>query len=216
MNILAIGAHFDDVELGCGGTLARHIELGDYVYVYVATKSGFFNHKKKKVRDNNIAKNEAQAAMNILGITKMYVGNFSTLEVEFVDTLNIDILKIIEKNNIDLVYTHWDGDIHHDHKAVAMSSLHSCRHIPRLLMYRSNWYHSTNEFHGNFYIDISDYLEIKERAISAHVSEMERTGRRWINFFHNEAENAGQRIGVKYAEVFEVVKWLECDNDSSN
>ena len=43
----------------------------------------------------------------------------------------------------------------------------------------------------------------------AHASEIERTGAKWISFFRNEAENAGQRIGVKYAEVFEVVKWLE-------
>jgi LmbE family N-acetylglucosaminyl deacetylase len=216
MNVLAIGAHFDDVELGCGGALARHVKHGDYVYVYVATKSGFVNHEKKQVRDNNVANSEAQVAMKILGVTKMHVGNFSTLEVEFVDALNIDILKIIEKNKIDIVYTHWDGDIHHDHKAVSMSSLHSCRHVPRLLMYRSNWYHSTQNFHGNFYIDITDYIEIKEKAISAHASEMDRTGRTWIDFFRNESKNAGQKIGVKYAEVFEVVKWLEFDNSSIN
>ena len=50
MNILAIGAHFDDVELGCGGALARHAVQGDNVYVYVATVSGFSNHQKEIVR----------------------------------------------------------------------------------------------------------------------------------------------------------------------
>ena len=109
----------------------------------------------------------------------------------------------------ELPRTHWTGDIHHDHQAVARASLHSCRHVPRLLMYRSNWYHSTLDFRGNFYVDITDYLDIKEQAVRAHASEIERTGAKWINFFRNEAENAGQRIGVKYAEVFEVVKWLE-------
>jgi LmbE family N-acetylglucosaminyl deacetylase len=43
VNILAIGAHFDDVELGCGGALARHAKLGDRVYVFVATVSGYDN-----------------------------------------------------------------------------------------------------------------------------------------------------------------------------
>lgn len=43
MNILAIGAHFDDVELGCGGALAKHTSSGDQVTVYVATKSGYAN-----------------------------------------------------------------------------------------------------------------------------------------------------------------------------
>jgi LmbE family N-acetylglucosaminyl deacetylase len=76
-------------------------------------------------------------------------------------------------------------------------------------MYRSNWYHSTQEFHGHFYVDITKTWDVKEKAILAHESEVERTGRKWVGFFRNEAENAGQRIGVKYAEIFEVVKWLE-------
>jgi len=209
MNILAIGAHFDDVELGCGGALAKHAQNGDNVYVYVATVSGFTNQYNQSVRSSEIALGEAQAAMQILGVKELICGKFKTLDIEFVDELNIEILKIVQAKKIDKVYTHWIGDIHHDHQAVAKASLHSCRHVPRLLMYRSNWYHSTLEFRGNFYIDITRQWDIKERAIQAHVSEMDRTGQKWIRFFKNEAENAGQRIGVNYAEVFEVVKWLE-------
>ncbi|MFB2602212.1 PIG-L deacetylase family protein, partial [Rhizobium phaseoli] len=119
------------------------------------------------------------------------------------------ILKLVQDLKIDMVYTHWVGDIHHDHLALSRASLHSCRHVPRLLMYRSNWYHSTVDFRGNFYVDITTHWDQKEKAILAHESEMERTGRKWVSFFRNEAENAGQRIGVKYAEVFEVVKWLQ-------
>lgn len=208
MNILAIGAHFDDVELGCGGTLARHVQEGDNVYVFVATISGFVNQYNQEVRSNENALAEARNAMSILGIKELLCGNFKTLEVEFVDALNIEILKIVQEKKIDQVYAHWTGDIHHDHQAVAKASLHSCRHVPRLLMYRSNWYHSVLEFRGNFYVDISQYWEIKQKAIRAHVTEVDRTGEKWINFFRNEAENAGQRIGVKYAEVFEVVKFL--------
>ncbi len=209
MNILAIGAHFDDVELGCGGTLARHASNGDEVYIYVATLSGFTNQYKESVRSSEIALTEAREAARILGARELICGNFKTLEVEFVDTLNIEILKIVVEKKIDKVYCHWSGDIHHDHQAVARASLHSCRHVPRMLMYRSNWYHSTLEFRGNFYIDITDHWESKEAAIRAHASEINRTGEKWINFFRNEAENAGQRIGVRLAEVFEVVKWLD-------
>jgi LmbE family N-acetylglucosaminyl deacetylase len=209
MNILAIGAHFDDVELGCGGVLARHARQGDNVYVFVATVSGFSNQYNQEVRTNESALDEARNAMAILGVKELLCGNFKTLEIEFVDTLNIEILKIVQEKKIDQVYAHWTGDIHHDHQAVAKASLHSCRHVPRLLMYRSNWYHSTLEFRGNFYVDITQCWEIKEQAIRAHVTEVDRIGEKWISFFKNEAENAGQRIGVKYAEVFEVVKWLE-------
>lgn len=209
MNILAIGAHFDDVELGCGGALARHARNGDNVYVYTATVSGFVNQYGQTVRGSETAVSEARAAMKVLGTQELICGDFKTLEVEFIDALNIDILKIVQEKEIDCVYTHWIHDIHHDHQAVSRASLHSCRHVPRLLMYRSNWYHSTTEFRANFYVDITEYWEFKERAVRCHESEMGRTGEKWINFFRNEAENAGQRIGVEMAEVFELVKWLE-------
>jgi len=209
MNILAIGAHFDDVELGCAGALARHAAQGDDVYVFVATVSGFTNQYDQSVRSSEVARKEAEAAMQVIGVRKLFCGDFKTLEVEFVDPLNIKILQLVQELKIEQVYAHWVGDIHHDHQAVARASLHSCRHVPRLLMCRSNWYHSTLDFRGNFYVDISDYWQAKEQAIRAHESEMERTGEKWISFFRNEAENAGERIGVKYAEVYEVVKWLQ-------
>ena len=209
MKVLAIGAHFDDVELGCGGALVSHVARGDEVYVYVATVSGYTNQHDLTVRSNEVARGEAEKAMNLLGITQLFCGEFKTLEVEFEDKLNIEILRLVEKLGIQQVYTHWTGDIHHDHQAVSRASLHSCRHVPRLLMYRSNWYHSPQDFRGTFYVDISNFWDIKEKAIRAHESEINRTEAKWINFFRNEAENAGQRIGVQMAEVFEVVKFLK-------
>jgi LmbE family N-acetylglucosaminyl deacetylase len=208
MNILAIGAHFDDLELGCGGTLAKHVANGDTVHAYVATVSGFKDQHQQTVRTNEVALAEGKKAMEVLG-ANLICGSSQTLEVEFTDELNIELLKLVEQYRIELVYTHWVGDIHHDHQAVARASLHSCRHVPRLLMYRSNWYHSNLEFRGNFYVDITAHIDTKIHAIRAHVSELKRTHERWIRFFQNEAQNGGQRIGVKYAEVFEVVKWLQ-------
>ena len=207
MNILAIGAHFDDIELGCGGALARHVSNKDKVYAFVATNSGYNNPDNEEIRSNSTAREEGEKALSILGV-ELICGNFNTLEVEFTEELNVQIVRIVEEKKIDKVYSHWVGDIHHDHLAVAKASLHSCRHIPRLLMYRSNWYHSNLDFRGNFYIDITEFWNKKVEAIKAHKSELERTRDRWIDFFRNEAENAGQRIGVKYAEVYEVVKWL--------
>ena len=124
MNILAIGAHFDDIELGCGGSLAKHVKNGDNVYAYIATVSGFANHQMEVVRSNETARIEGEKAMKILGC-ELICGNFKTLEIEFSEVLNIDIIRIVEQKNIDKVYTHWVGDIHHDHLAVARASLHS-------------------------------------------------------------------------------------------
>ena len=209
MNVLAIGAHFDDVELGCGGALAKHKANGDKVFIYVATDSEYRAPDQTLVRGNAVARQEGEEAVRILGATELICGKFKTLELEFNDALNVEILHIVKEKKIDIVYTHWIGDIHHDHHALARASLHSCRHVPRLLMYRSNWYHSPTDFRGTFFVDITKYWEIKERAIRAHRSEIERTHERWIAFFRNEAESAGQRMGVALAEVFEVVKWIE-------
>jgi len=208
MNILAIGAHFDDIELGCGGALAKHVAKGDKVYAYVATVSGFMNAENQVVRANEVAIEEGRRAMEILG-AELTCGYFRTLEVEFNEALNSQIIRIVQDKKIDKVYTHWIGDIHHDHQAVARASLHSCRHVRKMLMYRSNWYHSTQDFRGTFYVDITDYLEKKMDSLRAHKSEMDRTREKWIQFFTNEAQNAGQRIGVPCAEVFELIKWLD-------
>ena len=145
--------------------------------------------------------------MNVLGIKKLYTGNFETLKVEFNEKLNVEILKIIEKNKIDQIYSHWTGDIHHDHKAVGNAALHSGRHVKNILLYRSNWYHSTDFFNGNFYIDISKTWEIKEKSI-LHTFGDAKNRPKMDQFFHNEALNAGQKINVKYAEVFEALNTL--------
>jgi len=208
MNVLAIGAHFDDVELGCGGTLAKHKAKGDRVYIYVATDSGYSAPDRTVVRDQAVAQAEGEEAVRRLGADELICGKFKTLHVEFVDEINVEILNIVQEKRIDIVYTHWTGDVHHDHQAVAKASLHACRHVPRLLMYRSNWYQSPYDFRGAFFVDIAGFWETKERAIRAHQSEIARTHERWIAFFRNEAEAAGQRMGVALAEVFEVVKWL--------
>lgn len=209
MNVLAIGAHFDDVELGCGGALAKHKANGDSVFIYVATDSGYNAPDQSVVRGHVVAREEGEEAVRILGADELICGNFKTLEVEFTDALNVAILNIVQDKKIDIVYAHWTGDVHHDHQALAKASLHSCRHVPRLLMYRSNWYNSPYDFRGTFFVDITKHWDTKERAIRAHRSEIARTHERWIGFFRNEAESAGQRMGVELAEVFEVVKWLD-------
>ena len=118
------------------------------------------------------------------------------------------LLKIIEETKIDLIYTHWTYDVHHDHRNLALATLHVARHVNRVLMYRSNWYISEKEFIENFYVDITDTWDIKERAIREYKSEMQRVGDKWITYFRQEAINNGFKIGVKYAEAFQVVRWM--------
>lgn len=208
MNVLAIGAHFDDVELGCGGALAKHVQNGDKVYVYVATHSGFSNPEGVVIRHSEEALEEGKEAVHIIG-AELICGEFETLQLEFTEQLNAQIVDIIEKYNIDQIYTHWIGDSHHDHIALAQASLHAARRVKRVLMYRSNWYHSAQNFIENFYVDISSTWELKKRAIFAYKSEYKRVGDKWVNYFYREALNNGEKMGVNLAEVFQVVKWLQ-------
>ena len=207
MNILAIGAHFDDVELGCGGALAKHASNGDQVTVYVATKSGYANEFKEPIRSNADAAAEGKKAMGILGVQHLITGGFETFALEFSDPLNVEILQLMKSKLFELAYIHWAADTHHDHQVLAQASLHCCRHVPKVLMYRSNWYQSTVSFNGNFHVDISAHWPTKLAAIEAHATEVTRTRGNWLNFWEQQARSEGLRVGVEFAEAFEVVKW---------
>lgn len=81
MNILAIGAHFDDVELGCGGALAKHTSSGDQVTVYVATKSGYANEFSAQLGSSADAAAEGKKAMGILGVQHAITGALKPLRL---------------------------------------------------------------------------------------------------------------------------------------
>lgn len=207
MNILAVGAHFDDVELGCSGALAKHVRAGDCVSIYVATDSEYSNSEGKLIRSGKVARTEGEKAASIIG-AELICGKCNSLRLEFIEETNIELIKIIEEKSIDLIYTHWTEDIQHDHINLAKSTIHAGRHVPRILMYRSNWYISEGNFNNNFFVDISETWEIKEKAILAHQSELDRVGNKWIDYFKRQALNNGLIVGTKYAECFEVVKWV--------
>lgn len=207
MNILAVGAHYDDIELGCSGALIKHVLQGDNVLIYVATHSGFVSPGGKTIRDKAVAQAEGEIAAKLIGGT-LINGGFETLNLEFTDELNGQLVALIEKYDIDIIYSHYSGDIHHDHQALAKAVLHAGRHVPRILEYHSNWYLSEKRFSPNFFVDISDTWETKKSAIMCHESEFKRAGKDWLRFFENEAINNGFICGVFMAEGFKVVKWL--------
>lgn len=208
MKILAVGAHFDDVELGCGGTVARHVKNGDEVIIYVVTNSGYTDYAQRVIRKPEIALAEGKRAAEILSASSLLCGDFPTNDSQFNDELVQSILRLIEEQGIEMIYTHWVDDIHLDHQNVARATLTAGRHVPRMLMYRSNYYDTNKFFRGNFYVDITSTLDLKKQAIMAHESEYKRIGEKWLRFFLNQNQHDGQKIGVEYAECFEVVKYL--------
>jgi LmbE family N-acetylglucosaminyl deacetylase len=207
MNILAVGAHFDDVELACSGTLMKHVDNGDNVTIMVVTDSAYRNADGVLVRSAEVAYEEGKKAAEMIG-AEMICLNYKTFEVPFDDYLGREILDHIEKRNIECIYSHWVNDIHRDHQCAGRSAMMAGRHVPRFLMYRSNYYDTEAHFHGNFYSDITPYMDRKVGVIKSHKSELERVKYKWLDFFMNQNSNEGQKIGVKYAECFEVVRYL--------
>lgn len=207
MNVLAIGAHFDDLELGCGGTLVRHLRNGDQVFGYIASDSGYSSPDGTEIRGNEEACCEGKRAADIIGY-ELIQGNIPTFKIEPDEQLQGVLLNVIESNHIDTVYMHWIYDVHHDHRNLAIATLHCTKHIGRVLMYRSNWYQSDIPFREDFYVDITEAWEIKEKAMMAYAGEMQRTGNLWLDYFKKQAESFGTQCGVKYAECFQVVKWM--------
>ena len=119
-----------------------------------------------------------------------------------------DLLGLIEARPFDCLYTHWRDDGHLDHRALALASLSAARHLPRILMYRSNSYVSGRPFDGRFYVDVSEHMETKLQALRAHRSEVDRLGEAWLAGIEAENRRAGHAIAVEFAECFEVAKYL--------
>ena len=207
MNVLGVGAHYDDLELGCSGTLIKHVQNGDTVAMLVITNSAYKNSDRIGIRGADVALREAMEAANIIG-AELICLNYKTFMVPFDEMLCLEIVDYAEKHKIDIVYSHWVYDLHRDHQYAGRSTLMAARHVPRFLMYRSNFYDTEQQFRGNFYSDITDVMEKKIEVIKAHKSELERVRNKWLDFFIKQHENDGQKIGVKYAECFEVVRYL--------
>ena len=208
MNILAIGAHFDDIEIGCGGTLIKHIKKKDEVYMYVLTDSEYKDYDGTMLRTKEIAFEEGRNAAAILGVKELKCDFFETKKLEYSVALIESINKTIDEFEIDTVYTHWVHDVHQDHSAIGRATLNAGRHIPRILMYRSNWYATNVHFANNFFVDISQYIETKVEAIKAHTTEYRKRGDEWIDFVKYHNRNSGIEMNVEYAEVFEIIKYL--------
>ena len=207
MNVLAVGAHFDDLELGCSGTLMKHVQGGDKVYLIVICNSAYSNPDGNVVRELDTAYMEGKNAAAIIG-AELICLDYDTFMIPFSEELTGTINRYIEELNIDIIYCPWVHDLHRDHYYAAKNTLMAGRHIPRFLMYRSNYYDTEKPFHGNFYSDISDVIDKKLKVIKAHESELKRVKYQWLEFFKKQNENDGQKIGVPYAECFEVVRYL--------
>jgi len=210
INVLAVGAHADDIEIGCGGTIARHSEKGDNVYILVMTKSFYTNYDGTVLRTKDEGDVEETEGAKILG-GKLINLEFDTKEVPFSKNSIEALNEIIDKFNIDIIYTHWYHDTHQDHMRTTQSVLSAGRYVQNILMYEPEYPagRSYLGFRNQYYVDISSTFDVKMKALLQHKSQIDKYGsERFLNAIEARAMHRGYEINSKYAECFEVVRLL--------
>ena len=207
MNVLAIGAHFDDVEIGCGGAMLKYKNRGHDTHLVVVTDSEYTNHDGRLIRSGANALYEGTRSAKMMGVTSFITMGLPSKQVKADYVLIEGLNSVMDKLKPDVIFTHWHGDIHEDHYEIARASLVAARHYPTVLMYRSNWYHTNLDFSGRLHLDITSVIEDKAELMRLHETEYNRRGEAWVDFMKARAKEAGLRVGVPYAEEYEVHKY---------
>ncbi len=207
MRVLALGAHYDDVELGCGGTLLKHRDQGDDLSIMVITHSSYHSPSKQFVRSRDQARSEGIKSAEQLG-AKLICLEKDPLVLYPNEQFVLEIEQHVKDIHPDRVYTHQYNDSHGDHAAVGYVSMRACRKCDQVLLYRSNWYIMDNCQDDDYYVDITDHIEEKLQLISIFESEMKNVGYSWIDFVKKQNHASGAKIQTSYAETFRVSKMV--------
>jgi LmbE family N-acetylglucosaminyl deacetylase len=203
--VLAVGAHPDDVEIGVGGILARHVAEGHEVTIL--TLSGGEQGGVAAQRAS-----ESIRAAEVLGCRLVHADLVDTSVSEGGDTIAA-IKRVIDEIHPQTVYTHTARDVHQDHRNVHSATLVAARGIPRIYCYQAP--STTVEFHPTRYVAIDDYLERKMAAIAAFGSQtavrayldpelLRATARYWARFTTS-----------RYVEPLEVIRESDISMPSS-
>jgi N-acetylglucosamine malate deacetylase 1 len=199
--VLAIGAHPDDLEIGLGGTLAKMQRDGANVVMCVASIP--------KDYDTRLA--EAKRGAEILGCKLEVLFDAGPQRIEDVKTYELvgRLDAAIREHSPAAVFTHSSSDFHNDHLLIYQA----CLPTQRLAYFDFFSYHPTNcrpvpiAFHPRAYVDITETIDAKMHAITAHASQF---GGRGLDteMYREFAHVQGRMIGVPYAEGLDVIRML--------
>jgi LmbE family N-acetylglucosaminyl deacetylase len=198
MNVLAIGAHPDDVELGCGGAVARHVAAGDKVTFLVMTTG------ERGPQDSVPRVLEQEAAAARIGAELVWGGfpdgaiPHSRETVTFIDS-------VIAQTGAEVLYTHGQHDSHQDHVSTALCSLSAARRLNRVLCYQSP---SSTAFNPVVYVDVEETIVEKIAMLSCHRSQVERCELVDLEAVEAGARFWGHQARMRFAEAFEVPRFV--------
>ena len=170
MKILAVGAHLDDIEIACGGTLAKAIKSGHQVKVLIMSKSGYTNISGKVQRSDDIAVQEGTNALHTLGVQDIEILDFPTKDIPFhSDVVNaIDVC--ITEYQPDIIFTHHPFDTHQAHVGVSNSTIAAARRKNTVFFYEpiTPSGRSYVAFRPQLYVDIESTIDLKIASLREH------------------------------------------------
>jgi LmbE family N-acetylglucosaminyl deacetylase len=203
---LFVGAHYDDIELGCAGTIQHLKKKGFKIFALVITDSVIINHANKIIRHKNDIFKESEKAKKKLKINQSICLELQTNNIIFDDMSKKKFIKYIEKIRPKFLFTHHPFDLHIDHQIVSKMSLNFSKKIPNIFFYECNDYKNIKNFNPSIYIDISKNFNKKIETIKCYKTEIARVKKSWLKNVRIKNNKYGNDIGVKYAEVFEAFR----------
>jgi len=166
VNILAIGAHPDDIEFGCGGTLIKYAIKGHDIYLLVLTdgRRGGVPAERRK---------EQEEAAEVLGARQLFWGGYQDTEVPLDRNLIQKVEGFLHLIRPDLIFVHFGDDTHQDHRHLSTSVVTASRYTRNVLFYEGP---TTANFTPSVFVEVDAVLERKLQALKAHASQVMKTG----------------------------------------
>jgi len=201
MNIVAVGAHPDDIEFGCGGTIMRHIKRGDNVTFIVMSRG-------EKGGDSDTRMREATESARKIG-AEAHVFDFPDTRIPQGHAAIEKIEKVINEKKPARIYTHSVKDTHQDHRNTAFATLSAARFVPEIFAYESPSLYLN--FTPNYYVDISPYIDKKIDLLNMFTTQNGKDYMK-INAIKGLSQFRGLAPSVSHAEAFEAVRIIKSDS----
>ena len=193
--ILAIGPHPDDLELGCFGTLAR-LSKNNEINLLILCKGD-------KKGDPEIRLKEAENATKLINAKLFTAGIDDCFIKDDYETIQI-IEKYIHQISPDLIFVINGNDWHQDHKYCFNAVLSAARKNTNIISYESG---SSFSFEPNWFVDISDYVDIKIQALGCHKSQFKKEEIEGVIKGVLLSHGFKLKRGGRFFEIFKIIRY---------
>jgi LmbE family N-acetylglucosaminyl deacetylase len=201
VNVLAIGAHPDDIEFGCGGMLTKYAEKGHAVYLFVASDGSLGG-------DGAVRRSEQEDSALIVGARKVFWGEYRDTEIPLNREMIVRLEAVIRETQPRMIFVNYPEDTHQDHRNLAQGTLSATRYVPNFLFYEGP---TSVNFTPNCFTDIEKVMDKKLACLEAHRSQVAKTNIEDLSILELAVSTAnfrGIQARVKYAEAFQSIRLL--------